>query len=261
MAQLDDRCKMLKQRFVEKHGSWDESWETLLSLSPDFFEAYLEFSLVAWQTGALEPKVREFIHIAVNAATTHLYEPAVRHHIGNALKHGATKDELIEVLQMTSVLGIHTCTEGVPMLIEEVKRSGRGAELDQLAQDPKRQALKERFIRDRGFWSDFWDDVLKLSPAYFEAYLKFSSVPWKTGKIPPKVKEFIYIAIDAVTTHLYLPGLRIHMQNAFKHGATKEEIMEVLELVSVIGIQAYTMGIPVLIDELSKAGKPAGGVA
>ncbi len=259
MLHMDDRCEILKQHFVEKHGFWDQSWEALLSLSPDFFEAYLEFSLVAWQTGAIEPKVREFIYIAVNAATTHLYEPALRHHVRNALKHGATRDELIEVLQMASVLGIHTCTEGVPVLIEEINRSG-GGELDQLAQDPKRQALKEKFIRDRGFWGGFWDDVLKLSPAFFEAYLKFSSVPWKAGKIPPKVKEFIYIAIDSATTHLYVSGLRIHIQNAFKHGATKEEIMEVLELVSVIGIQACTMGIPILIDELSKAGQPVGAV-
>lgn len=36
--------------------------------------------------------------------------------------------------------------------------------------------------------------------------MKFSSVPWKHGTLPPKVKEFIYIAIDAATTHLYDPA-------------------------------------------------------
>ena len=69
------------------------------------------------------------------------------------------------------------------------------------------------------------------------------------------MKELIYIAIDAATTHLYEPGLRQHMRNALNYGATKEEIMEVLELVSVLGIHACTLGVPVLIEELAAAGK------
>ena len=47
--------------------------------------------------------------------------------------------------------------------------------------------------------------------------------------------------IDAATTHLYEPGLRQHIRNALRYGATKEEIMEVLELVSVLGIHACTL--------------------
>jgi alkylhydroperoxidase/carboxymuconolactone decarboxylase family protein YurZ len=42
-------------------------------------------------------------------------------HIQNALKHGATADEVMEVLQIVSVLGIHTMTESVPILMQEAK--------------------------------------------------------------------------------------------------------------------------------------------
>ena len=59
-----------------------------------------------------------------------------------------------------------------------------------------------------------------------------------------------YTAIDAATTHLYEPGLRTHIRNALRYGATKEEIMEVLELVSVLGIHSCTLGVPVLLEEL-----------
>ena len=37
------------------------------------------------------------------------------------------------------------------------------------------------------------------------------------------------------------------------HGATPEEIMEVLALVSVLGVHTIAMGLPVLLDELEKA--------
>jgi hypothetical protein len=32
--------------------------------------------------------------------------------------------EIMEVLQLTSVLGIHTITEGVPLLLDEAKKAG-----------------------------------------------------------------------------------------------------------------------------------------
>jgi len=118
----------------------------------------------------------------------------------------------------------------------------------------RQEQLKKRFIKDRGYWSErAWDPILRLDPDFFEAYLNFSSVPWRTGVLPPKVKELIYIAIDASTTHLYVPGLRQHIANALKYGASKEEIMEVLELVSVLGIHTCTSGVPVLMEELKKA--------
>jgi alkylhydroperoxidase/carboxymuconolactone decarboxylase family protein YurZ len=118
--------------------------------------------------------------------------------------------------------------------------------------DERRKALKERFIKERGYWSELWDDVLKLDPDFFEAYLNFSAIPWRKGVLPPKIKEFIYIAIDAATTHLYTPGLRVHIRNALKYGATVEEIMEVFELVSVLGIHTCTTGVPILMEEVRK---------
>ena len=62
----------------------------------------------------------------------------------------------------------------------------------------KQQALKEEFIKNRGYWGGFWEDVLQLDADFFSAYTKFSSVPAKTGALDPKVREFIYIAIDAL---------------------------------------------------------------
>ena len=118
----------------------------------------------------------------------------------------------------------------------------------------KQKHLREKFIAERGYWSEkIWGSVLRLDEDFFEAYLNFSAVPWKKGVLSPKIKELIYIAIDASTTHLYEPGLRQHISNALKYGATKEEIMEVFELVSVLGIHTCTMGVPILMEELKKA--------
>lgn len=245
----------MKEQFIRNRGYWNAFWDGLLLLSPDFFNAYLEFSSIPWKTGVLEPKVKEFIYIAIDASTTHLYEPGLRIHIQNALKYGATKEEIMEVYQLTSVLGMHTFTMGMPVFLEEMRAAGRGSEID-VPLDERRTALRAAFERNRGYWNEFWDGLLKLDPDFFAAYLEFSSIPWRHGRLEPKVKEFIYIAIDAATTHLYEPGLRIHIRNALKYGATKEEIMEVYQLTSVLGMHTCTMGVPVLLEELRGAGQP-----
>ncbi|MFC5952893.1 carboxymuconolactone decarboxylase family protein, partial [Pseudonocardia lutea] len=72
--------------------------------------------------------------------------------------------------------------------------------------------------------------------------------PWRTGTLEPKVKELVYCAFDAAATHLYVPGLKLHFRNALHHGATVEEILEVLEIVSVIGIHAATTAAPIVLE-------------
>jgi alkylhydroperoxidase/carboxymuconolactone decarboxylase family protein YurZ len=127
--ELNEKQKKLKQKFTEERGYWDEKlWGKVLRLDADFFEAYLNFSAIPWRKGVLSPKVKEFIYIAIDASVTHLYEPGLRQHIRNAMKYGATKEEIMEVLELTSVLGIHTCTLGVPVLLEEMEKAGKGKE-------------------------------------------------------------------------------------------------------------------------------------
>ena len=257
MMEFTGRRAELKENFVRDRGYWNDFWDGLLALDPDFFECYLNFSVIPWKNGTLDPKIKEFIYIAIDAATTHLYEPGLRIHLENALEYGATKEEIMEVYQLVSVLGLHTVTMGVPALIDELDKAGKGGEIDRTYTERQEQ-LKKKFQENRGYWAPFWDDLLALDPDFFECYLNFSSLPWQKGKLEPKVKEFIYIAIDASTTHLYEPGLRIHIQNALKYGATKEEIMEVYQLTSVLGMHTCTMGVPALLDELKKAGQEIG---
>ncbi len=92
---------------------------------------------------------------------------------------------------------------------------------------------------------------MELDPELFEAYVEFSSVPWRTGVLEPKVKELMYCAFDAAATHLYVPGLKLHMRNALRYGATREELMEMLEIVSVIGIHGALVAAPMLEHALA----------
>jgi alkylhydroperoxidase/carboxymuconolactone decarboxylase family protein YurZ len=247
---LTTRQEQLKAEFIKVRGTWGDAWNSILRLDPDFLEAYLKFSAVPWRKNHLDNKVKEFVYIATDAAATHLYTPGIRQHIRAALAFGATKEEIMEVLELTSTLGIHAANIGVPLLLEVLEEEGIRTGPAPL--DERQEKLKAEFTENRGYWHSFWDGLLEVDPDLFEAYTEFSSVPWRTGVLEPKVKELIYTAFDASATHLYVPGLKLHMRNAVRYGATQEEIMEVLEIVSVIGIHAATVAAPILEEEAAR---------
>ena len=101
-------------------GDWNPLWDLMCKWNPEFLEAYLQLRSVPFQHGPLEPKVKELILIAINAATTHLYGPGVRRHIRNALAQGASREEIVETIQLTTVLGIHSSNLALPILDEEL---------------------------------------------------------------------------------------------------------------------------------------------
>ncbi|SFJ40833.1 carboxymuconolactone decarboxylase family protein [Amycolatopsis sacchari] len=249
-ASLTQRQEELKAEFIKVRGTWSDAWEDILRLDPDFLAAYLKFSAVPWRKNHLPDKVKEFVYIAADAAATHLYTPGVRQHIRAALAFGATKEEIMEVIELTSTLGIHASNIGVPLLLEVLEEEGIRKGPRPL--DENQERIKAEFTENRGYWHSFWDGILEVDPELFEAYTEFSSVPWRTGVLEPKVKELIYTAFDASATHLYVPGLKLHMRNAVRYGATQEEIMEVLEIVSVVGIHAATVAVPILVEELER---------
>lgn len=251
---LTARQEAVKAEFIRVRGTWSDLWESILMLDPEFLDAYKDFSSVPWREGHnhLDDKTKEFIFIAVDAAATHLYAPGVRQHIKAAFKAGATPREIMEVIELTSTLGIHAMNIGVPILVQVLVE--KGLRTGPAPLDANQERIKAEFAENRGYWHPFWDEMLELDPDLFEAYTAFSSVPWKQGTLSPKVKELVYIAFDTAATHLYVPGLKLHIENAIGYGATAQEILEVMEIASVIGIHAATTAVPILVEEAEQAG-------
>jgi alkylhydroperoxidase/carboxymuconolactone decarboxylase family protein YurZ len=243
---LTPRQEQIKQQFIEERGTWSDAWQATLELDPEFLQSYLDLSMVPWKKNHLDAKTKELIYIAVDANATHMYLPGVRQHVQAALTAGATPQEIMEVLELCATLGIHAMNIGVPILAEVLKEKGLRAGPAPLSE--YQEKVKAQFVEARGYWHEFWDEMLELDPELFAAYTTFSSVPWNAGTLPPKVKEFVYIAFDTAATHLYVKGLRQHIVNAIDLGATAQEILEVMEIASVLGIHAVTMAAPVLAE-------------
>jgi alkylhydroperoxidase/carboxymuconolactone decarboxylase family protein YurZ len=104
-------------------GDWNPLWDTLRRWDPEFVEAYVAFRNAPRKKEALDPVTRELILVAVNACTTHLYAPGVKRHMQNALRLGATRDQILEAVQTTTLVGIHSCNMAVPILEELLEKA------------------------------------------------------------------------------------------------------------------------------------------
>lgn len=211
-------------------------------LDPRFTGACEALHDCAVRRQALTPAVRELIGLALHAAVSPLHLPAIERHTLAALGAGASRKEILEVLQLASVLGVQTITEGLPIVLGHFGISTDGV------LNARQQRLKEQFIRRRGGWTNRWNCLLQTDEAFFEAYTDFSSVPWENEPaLPAKVREFIYVAIDGSTAHLFMPGLSAHAKPAIHHGATLDEQLEVIEWTALIGMQTYASGVAALL--------------
>lgn len=230
-----------RKAFVAAHGYWTEELDDLLSADPRYFAAYDRLLRVTKERGNLTAAQRELICVAVNAQVTYLNEGRTRHHVREALRCGATQEEVGETLQLAASLGIHSMLVGVPLAHEVFEELGVAAATD--AADARRAALKQRFIDEKKYWSPHWDTVLAYTPEYFEAYLDLSGLAWTHGVLDEWFKELVYVAIDVATTHLFTAGIKTHAAQAIRYGATPDQVIDVMTLASDIGIHTTLMGV------------------
>ncbi|MCL6300796.1 carboxymuconolactone decarboxylase family protein [Streptomyces kronopolitis] len=105
---------------MRARGAWNPLWDGLQERDPAWTEQFMAMAMQPWTSGVLEPKVIELLCIAVDASATHMYGPGVQRHIRSALDLGATAEEILTVLQLTTLVGVHACNIGVPLLVEEL---------------------------------------------------------------------------------------------------------------------------------------------
>ncbi|KAM5357489.1 hypothetical protein ACJZ2D_016218 [Fusarium nematophilum] len=170
----------LQDKFISRlgHEAFHSGWKSILALDPRFFSASLSLALVPHSKTNLSLKEQAFIAIAVDSAATHLYRSGIQAHIKTALKEGASANEVMEVIELSSTLGIHACN----------------------------------------------------------------------------IKELIYCAFDAAATHLYVPGLKLHMRNALGYGATPQDILQVLEIATQLSLHTAHVAAPILEELMSTEG-------
>jgi alkylhydroperoxidase/carboxymuconolactone decarboxylase family protein YurZ len=228
-------------------GPWGSALDQLREWDPKWAEACTRVTTNPWTGGVLPRKLIELIGVGINAACTNLNPDGTRRHIRAALEAGATRDEILFVLKCASVMSIHSCSLGAPILLEEAKAASVQPVPKPTVATPAIDKMKAI-----GQWNEAWNPFLELDPVWTDEFMAAGAGIYGSGVMSAKDVELLSIAFDASFTHMYAPGTRRHIKNALKAGATMEEIMEVLKLCVAQGVQACNLGVPILAEELAR---------
>ena len=95
------------------------------------------------------------------------------------------------------------------------------------------------------------DPFSELAPVWTEEFMAAEIMIYTSGVMPPKLIDLLNIAFNTSYTHMYAQGTRRHIKAALRHGATIAEIIEVLKVCVVQGVQAFNLGVPILAKELA----------
>jgi alkylhydroperoxidase/carboxymuconolactone decarboxylase family protein YurZ len=232
---------------------WAAALTKLREWDPVWAEQCVKITANPWKEGILSTKFIELVCIGLNAAQTNLNSDGTRRHIRAAIAAGASRQEVLFVLKCASVMSIHSSSFGAPILLQEASSSSledfgaaRSKRLQKVG-EATRVVEKMKAIEQ---WNDEWDCLLFLAPDWTEQYMAMCLELYSEGVFPRKELELLLIAFDASYAYMAGPYFRRHIKNAFRAGATTDEIMQVLKLGLVQGMQACNIGVLILAEEL-----------
>ncbi len=178
-------------------GPWDPALDRLREWDPKWAETCAKMSMNPWSKGVLPRKTIELISVALNAACTNLNPAGTRRHIRAALEAGATREEILMILKMASLLAIHSCSLGAPILMEEAKAAGGRPQKKAKEPTPACDKMKEI-----GQWNEAWNPFFELDPGWTDEFFAVATGIYAGGVFSPKDVELLSIAFDASITHM-----------------------------------------------------------
>lgn len=183
----------------------------LNDLAPDQTKAFNEFNDSVFKDGTLSTKEKEIIAVAVAHDTQCPY--CIEMHTKNAKKAGATLEELVEAVYVTSSIE----AGAVVTHSTHVHNVNVDDAPDSLYNRSNLDHLKELAKHDRDG---------------FKGYQGFSAAGTQEGKLSAKFKEIIAVAIGHSTQCPYC--IEVHTKNADEQGATSDELAEAISVTSAM---------------------------
>ena len=230
---------------LRKLKEWDSVWA----------EHCVKMTTNPWTEKALSAKFLELLSVGLNAAQTHVNSDGTRRHMRAAIAAGATRQEILFVLKCASVISIHSCAFAAPILLQEASAGSledfAKVRADRLKKVGEATSAVEK-MKSIEQWTDEWDALLFLAPIFTNEYMEMSQELYEEKVFSRKELELLLIAFDASSLRMSGSYTRHHIRNAFKAGATTDEIMQVLKLTAVQGMQARNLAVTILAEELGR---------
>src|SRR5262245_66559687 len=121
--EADAMARALEQ--IRGTGPWGQAIAQLRQWDSSWADTCAKMTTNPWTNRVLPRKFVELVGVALNAACTNLNRDGTQRHIRAALDAGATRDEILTILKMASVMSIHSCSLGAPSCLRKPRLRAR----------------------------------------------------------------------------------------------------------------------------------------
>jgi len=229
---------------VRLTGTGTTWWDQLNALSPATLERVSRQIAAARPTGALSPKIREFIYVGVDALVTHLYAQGLAVHAETAVKLGATPEELIEVLQIAASVCVPRWSAAAMAVYDELDSAGVAPAPQQ--PDGETRDFARRLESKTGLKEDWFDALLSRAPAHTRCLLDVVHAPGEKSALGNKTRALVALSLSAAAPIGDADAARAYARAALSFGASADEVIEAIQLTSGIGGHAFSVGAPIV---------------
>src|SRR5271157_985745 len=174
MSSKADSTTILTPDQSKELGPWGDAFAKLETWDPKWAETCLKMTTNPWTGGVLQLKLVELIEVALNSACTNLNADGLRRHIRAALQAGATREEILLVLQMASLMSIESCMLAGPILLEESSEGDLDAAAVERVKRLKRVKEETPAIDEMkalGKWNVAWGPFCDLAPVWTDQFM------------------------------------------------------------------------------------------
>jgi alkylhydroperoxidase/carboxymuconolactone decarboxylase family protein YurZ len=192
-------------------GNWIK---VLKTHAPALHREFAGIVAASSRRGKVPEKLKHLIWVAVDSVGTHLFAPGAALHAEEALANGATVGELMDTLRIASLPLNDGLKEGYAALAAVLKEAGRE-------------------LPDQGG---------DLSPEFTRAYQAFahSSSP---GGLDERSRCLVALAVFACPAVIDRKSMEASMREGLRLGIEPDEMLEAMELASLIGTHAFASGL------------------
>jgi alkylhydroperoxidase/carboxymuconolactone decarboxylase family protein YurZ len=189
---------------------------------------------------ALAPRIRALIYVAADLQTAHLYPDGAELNMREAMKHGATVEEISEVLGIAATTTYQPFARCLRAALREFELDGDAAPTD------AHESLRRAFADYWGFVPEWLDFAIAVLPGIVPGLLSYVSMPQRAPALDEKARALIFVGLNASPPISDVDAVAQWGRRCKEAGATAAEIAEAVAAGAMIGTHSFTRGYPVL---------------
>jgi alkylhydroperoxidase/carboxymuconolactone decarboxylase family protein YurZ len=223
----------IKESFIAQRGYWRPWTETMLQACPAFVQQYARYAGYPARTGPLTQRMVELIYVALDASSSHLFEPGLHTHMKRALEVGATQADIFDVLHLVAVQGVASVCQASDILAEF-------ADLSALA--PIDEALQARIDELGPAHAVALTSVARFDPRYAEVLLDFVEQGRPGDGLTPAERSLVQLALHACFTAFNPDAIRRLVATALSQDLSPAELLQAIQLGAHLAVHGTALG-------------------